>query len=400
MKFSPIRPLTKFGRISRAIILVALLIGSLFPSVGGIGLATIASPLALLVIVYEIGRWLPKIHPVILIPVFFGLVVLHSQVVAPATDYGVTKLSTWYTATLLTAVAASLLRDEASILTFARAWLVGAGFLSIITIAGFSGGRADGFDSNPIWLARAMATGIVMALYMVMQHHMRTWIFLGIAVLLLGGIFATGSRGPILAVGAGAVALVLFTKYHRIRRVLGITIGAVGAYWAVTRLPFFESSRLVTLLENGDTDIYRSIFWTVTPPLIGEYPDGVGIGNWSLWAGAPRQFNYPHNLFLEVFSELGVWFGIGLIAILVIILIRLLMRSRETPIAILIFGLLVAEIAQVSVSGDLNARTFWFLVALGFFVSVRMVIPAKAPDAIVEKRRPLSRYRGRVHQAP
>lgn len=376
MKFTPVRPLTKFGRISRSIILVALLIGSLFPAVGGIGLNAIASPLALLVIFYEVARWIPKIHPIVIALPFFATVAIHAQMFPPLTEYGVNKLSTWFTATLVTALAASLIRDERALISFCRAWLFATGLLALISMAGFAGGRAEGFDSNPIWLARAMATGILMALFMVMQGHIRAWLFLTVSALLVAGIFATGSRGPILAVAAGAIALVIFTKHHRIRRVLGITIAAGAAYWAVTWLPFFANSRIVTLLEDGSTDLSRDIFWTVTPPLINQYPDGVGIGNWSLLAGAPRQFNYPHNLFLEVFAELGTWFGVGLTAIVAVILVRLLVRSRETPIAILVFGLLTAEIVQVSVSGDLNARTFWFVLTLGFLIGIRAVLPA------------------------
>lgn len=383
MKFKAVTPLSRFGRISRSLILVALLIGSLFPTVGGIGLATIASPLALLVVVYELGRWIPKLHPVILVPIFFSLVALHAQFFPPMIEYGANKYSTWFTATLLTAVAASMIRDERSLITFCHTWLIATGLLAVITVAGFGGGRAEGFDSNPIWLARAMATGIVMALFLVMQHRIRAWVFLGISALLIVGIFATGSRGPILAVGVGAIVLVLFTRHHRVRRIAGITLGAGAAYWAVTRLPFFQSSRIVTLLQDGDTDLSRNIFWSVTPPMIAQHPDGVGIGNWSLLAGAPRQFMYPHNIFLEVFAEFGIWFGVGLIVLVVTILIRLLLRSKETPTAILVFGLLAAEIAQVSVSGDLNARTFWFLLVLAFLVGVRALLPGKAgePDA-------------------
>lgn len=370
--------------MSRSIILVGLLIGSLFPTVGGIGITTIASPLAFLVVLYEIGRRLPKLHPVLLVPVFFAGIWLHSIGIPTATAYGETKIDTWMTATLLTAVAASLLRDERSIYTFARTWLVTTGLLSVITILGFAGGRAAGFDSNPIWLARAMATGLVMALFLVMHKNIKIWVLLGIAVLLVAGIFATGSRGPILAVGIGAIALVLFTKRHRIRRILGIAIGAGAAYYAVTVLPFFANSRIVTLIEDGDTDASRELFWSLTTSIIGQHPDGVGIGNWALYAGAPRQFVYPHNMFLEVAAELGVWFGIILVVIVAANLIRLLTRAREMPVAILVFAILVAEIVQVSVSGDLNARTFWFLMALGFFIGMRAVMPESettAPDA-------------------
>lgn len=379
MKFVPVHPLTRSGRVWRSIILVSLLIGSLFPSIGGIGLTTIASPLALVVVLYEIGRRLPKLHPVLLVPFFFLGVGLHAMAIPTATPYGEIKLDTWFTATLLTAVAASLLRDERSIYTFARTWLIAAGLLSVITVLGFAGGRGDGFDSNPIWLARAMATGLVMALFLVMQRDLRTWVFVAITILLVVGIFATGSRGPILAVGVGAIALVVFTRRHRIRRILGIAVGAGVSYWAVTVLPFFASSRIVTLIEDGDNDASRSLFWSLTTEVIRHYPEGVGIGNWSLVAGAPRQFFYPHNMFLEVFAELGIWFGCALIVVVMANLIKLLTRSREMPIAILVFALIVTEAVQISVSGDLNARTFWFLMALGFFIGLRAVIPSIGP---------------------
>lgn len=375
MKFTPIRPLTKFGRVSRSIILVALIIGGLFPEVGGIGVAAIASPLALVVVIYEIGRWIPKIHPVLLVPAFFGILALHAMAHPPATEYGATKHSMWFTSTLLTALAASLLRDERAVITFARTWLIASGLLAVVTIAGFGGGRGDGFDSNPIWLARAMATAIVIALFLVMQKHLKAWIFLLAAALLTVGILATGSRGPTLAVALGAIALVIFTRRHRIRRIVGIAIGAGIAYWAVTKLPFFAESRIATMLSEGNTDPYRPIFWAVTPPMIAEHPEGVGIGNWLIFAGAPSQFTYPHSLFLEVFAEFGVLIGVGLVVVVLAILVALLVRSKEMPVAILIFALLVVEIAQVSVSGDLNARTFWFLLTLGFFTAVRFVLP-------------------------
>ncbi|MDQ0726304.1 hypothetical protein QFZ21_001304 [Microbacterium sp. W4I20] len=76
-----------------------------------------------------------------------------------------------------------------------------------------------------------------------------------------------------------------------------------------------------------------------------------------------------------------MWFGIALIIIVVANLIKLLSRSREMPVAILVFAILVAEVVQISVSGDLNARTFWFLMALGFFLGVRAVIPGSMPVA-------------------
>lgn len=374
MNISLPRPLTRFGRTSRAIILVALLLGSLFPAIGDIGVANVATGFAAVVIIYEIFRWIPLLHPVLVTPIIFGLLVIPVLVLPPLTEYGDDKITTWSTATLITAMAACMLRDKGSIQTFSYAWIAAASILALISIIGFTGGRVETFDANPIWLARAMATAAVMILYLVTQRLVRPWIFLVVGIVLVGGIFATGSRGPLVAVAAGAIVLVVFSRRHRIRRILGILIAAVASFWALTVLPFFSNSRILSVIDNGDADTSRQNFWALTLPLIARHPGGVGLGNWSQFAGAPKQFNYPHNLFLEYFAEGGVLFGIGLLALVLIVLIRLFKAARNEPLFVLILALVATELAQVSVSGDLNARTFWFLLTLGFLTTTRTFV--------------------------
>lgn len=376
MKFTAVHPLSKSGRVSRSILLVALLIGSLFPTLLGISFTTVAAAITLPVVVYEILRWLPRIHPVALFVLpLFGVFALHMIFVPPATAYGEDKVLKWLTITLMTALAASLLRDEKSIHTFCWAWIVASTGLALVAVTGFQGERAEGFDSNPIWLARAMGTALVMLFWLATQRKVRVPVLLVLSVLLAVGIIATGSRGPILAVGVGAAMVAMFSNRYRIRKVIAILVGAGAAYWAVTVLPFFAESRFVSLLVDGDNDLSRSIFWTVTPGVIKSHPGGVGVGNWSLYAGAPRQFEYPHNLFLEIFSEFGVAIGVAFMVLMVVLGILLLRRGKEAPVAIAVLALLGSETANVFVSGDLNGRTFWFLLTLSFLVAARVVLP-------------------------
>ena len=77
---------------------------------------------------------------------------------------------------------------------------------------------------------------------------------------------------------------------------------------------------------------------------------------------------YPHNLFLEVFTEQGVIIGLSFTFIVLAILLRCLKASRTSPIALGVTALLVTEIIHVSVSGDLKAPIFFFLLALAFLV--------------------------------
>ncbi|MET0888082.1 MAG: O-antigen ligase family protein [Mycetocola sp.] len=374
----PVRPLTRGGRVARSVLVTALLLGSLFPPVFGVSPVLAATVIAIPVIAFEILRFLPRIHPVVwfVIPLF-GFFAAHALFVVPVTDYGDDKLQKWITVTVVSALAACLLRDRRTLYTFSWSWVVGAGILALLTIAGYDGGRADLFGSNPIWLARALAAGIIMMVWLRWEKAAKSWPTLLIVGLLGAGILASGSRGPLLAVIVGVGVMTLFSQRGRVWKIMLIIVGCVVAAWAVLTLPFFENSRFATLLENGDTDQTRDLYREITLRIIGENPGGVGFGNWSIVAGHPRHL-WPHNIFLEVFAELGWLQGTVLVVTLVTLLAVLATRARVNRTTLLVLALLSAETLSVSISGDLNARTFWFMLTLAFLYATNTVLAAES----------------------
>lgn len=382
MKFSAVIPLPKYGRATRALVLVGMLVGNLFPDIGGISIALICTVLAAPVVVYEVLRWLPRFHPVVLfiVPVF-AVIAIHFWIVAPTSVYGQDKFEKWITATLISAVAACLIRDTGALLTFLRTWVLAALILSGLSIVGFQGGRAETFDSNPIWLGRAISFALIAIIWMIWQRHIRLVWALPTVLVLGVGLITTGSRGPLLSVAAAAIVMALFSGRRRIVKVLAIG-GAGGlAYWAVAELPFFAESRFKTLLSEGFADQAREMFWRITLPVIEEYPSGVGFGNWAAHAHAPAQFFYPHNIFLEIFTEFGVAVGSIFTVVVILVLLGLIRGSGKDAAALVVLALFVGELVSVNFSGDLNARTFFFMLTLGFLCAIRNVLPGGLASA-------------------
>ena len=398
--FTAPQPLTGFGRVSRSLLIVGLLIGTLFPPVVGVNLVSVASALAVPVVIYEVLRFLPRMHTVVVFVVpLFGLIAAHPLFVSPGGVYGDDKLSKFVTLTLVSALVACLLRDGRSVVTFARVWIVAALVLAVLSLVGWQGsGRAGVFESNPIWLGRALATGVLAALWLAWRKIQKPLPMMLAATVLLVGLLATGSRGPLVGVVVGAVVLGIVgnpLKFHRVA-----TIAAAGGLGviAVQTLPILKQGRLAQIIAGDDvTDQARDVFFDATIQLIMREPGGVGFGNWARHVSVPHQYRWPHNLFLEVFAELGVVVGVLLCAALVMVLIRLARRSGANPVAAFVLAALAAETFCVCVSGDLNARTFFFLLTLGFLVGSKSPLMGLDPTRTEEARvlsRSLSGLRG------
>lgn len=368
--FKPPPPLKRSARAARSVLVVVMLIGSLFPAPDGISWVAVATVVAVPVIAYELLRWLPHVHPVVafVIPLF-AILASSAIFIPPTSDYGINKVETFLTLSLASALAASLLRDAETVVMFGRVWLIAGLILSVFALFGYTGtGRADVFESNPIWLARAIASAAVIAVWLWWQKRAPAPLMLLALAILIGGIFASGSRGPLLGMTIGVVVIALVITRMKFRRVVTVLVLGAAATVALQTLPLFSGSRLDSVLSGDNSDQSRQLFWTITPPVIQAHPFGVGFGNWAYYAGPPPQFLWPHDIFLEVFTELGVPLGIFFVAMTTLVYVRLLRSVRRNPVALLTLGLLACETASVSVSGDLNARTFFFLLALGFLV--------------------------------
>ena len=86
----------------------------------------------------------------------------------------------------------------------------------------------------------------------------------------------------------------------------------------------------------------------------------------------PLTYNYPHNLFLEIGSEMGIFAACAFL-LLAFFSFREIIRQlsipshRENPLVPTVFLLLIYVFLDAMVSGDINdLRFMWFIFGLPF----------------------------------
>lgn len=224
--------------------------------------------------------------------------------------------------------------------------------------------------ANTIGVARAALMVPIVAVGFAI--HTRLWpIALAVTPLALVVAIASGSRGPVVALGVvGAVAIVARLRRGGIKRlvIVGVplTAAVIVAIGALAP-PEIALSRFDVLLaaaggeSTGDVSVSVRLFlyglavtMVVDGPLLGQ-----GLGAFAI---LPLPWDYPHNLLLQVAADLG------LLATAVVMLLLWRAGSLPRPGATweTIGALGLFYVVNAMVSGDAYAdRTVWgFLLLL------------------------------------
>ncbi|MDQ3449629.1 MAG: O-antigen ligase family protein [Actinomycetota bacterium] len=250
-------------------------------------------------------------------------------------------------------------------------------------------------------LALALGTGP--------DRRQRPW--LAAAALVAAGIYLTGSRGSLIALGVSVGVWLLLTR-PRPRTLLPLVAG--GA--ALLAIPGV-SSRLATLSAVGESATAvvdpslrnRAAVQVVGLAMAEDHPIlGVGLGNFIRrepeYQRATGEFISegviaPHNLYLELLAETGV---VGLAALLLLIgsaafvtaraflVARLLGSAPEAALTRRLSAAVLAALAGWSVASSVlhlaNLSALLVLVALGAALDVRARRCLQVRDAVAAAR--------------
>lgn len=302
--------------------------------------------------------------------------------IAP-TPYGTQKVLTLFTFTLVSAIGPFfVLRHEQQ----RRVFLTTLAILAIVVgIMSYQAGALDSLTGsafaaiNPIGLSRLMGTGVVVLLVLAFAKSTKfIWrlaMFAAASGVLLM-IFASGRRGPVLAVVVGvvvALALAPVFRKYRIRALVAGVLALGFAGWYSIKDGSAGAERVLSFL-NGEADAStaaRNQIWDYAFSIAGQYPQGIGWGSFPRYANVSQMTNedgrmYPHNLFLEGFVE-GGWIVGGVLLMFVIIAFRRLQKHATTPALATFLGLLAFALTNALVSGDFNdQKLMWVALGLAF----------------------------------
>jgi O-antigen ligase len=323
--------------------------------------------------------------------VILGFVLLVPSVfIAAPDDYGVEKISRFFTLTLLAALAPIVLIGRSRDLErHLWAW---TGMATVVVVSAIvnprQGGGVDelGAGSNGVDQVTAqgvdtIALGSASAIVVITMVLGALWRRLpGLVVWPLAAAAAytllqSGSRGPLLALAAALAAAAVFSRARPDRRraaVIGgvFLVGIAVSFAAATPV---AQKRILDFLQGrtSGTDVEtRQFLYDIATKSIVEHPFGIGWGNFRQIAFA--RYVYPHNLFLEVLDEMGTVFGGAFLLWLVFQVVRARAGTVDYAGATS-FALLLFLVGAASVSGGLNDDRVVFY-SIGLTVVARVLV--------------------------
>lgn len=210
--------------------------------------------------------------------------------------------------------------------------------------------------NGPIVFGWLMGLGALSAVHLMLQH--RSWLWAIGALALTGGVFWSGSKGPILAYFLSGFFLYVSSARNSRRLLLqllcmGITLILVSYYLDLYAL--MSETRFGLLLQIADVGVdvtegsvgVRVSSYEDALRLIGQnIPFGIGPGNFAL---INRELMYPHNVHLEILLEYGLVPFLAYVAAIV----YALAKSGQLLRSIILFFLIC-----MTFSGDVSYLRF------------------------------------------
>ena len=240
-------------------------------------------------------------------------------------------------------------------------------FLLLIAIFNFSSlsfSRSGVLGGGPIVLSRWLCFGALIFLF---HPKINNFKFLYVAVFIVISLF-TGSRGPFFSLLL-VMFIYLLINFRRIFLkvlfVLSLLVSIIFISGLYNKLAEYKTVSRIFMNFNMDgmnKSTGRTILYKTSINEFISYPLGVGSGNFAVYSDKRmylqnKQLFYPHNIFLEIFTEFGLFSGLLFFIYIFYSTIKsykLNIKDRNNDYGNLLFYTFVFLVMNSLVSGDLN----------------------------------------------
>lgn len=365
------------------IIVVGTVKATGFVSIGGVDTTVLSVVFLLAASIVTFVRH-PRYPVAQMLPFFlFSLVVLVGVARSDPGDYQGLKARDFFLLTAVVVVCIPvLLRDVRDLRGLVAVWFVGGTLIAALVLVVGAGedlyGRA-GIGEATLGPAYLSAAALVAGGAALGEKVLPFAVALPGMVVCGVALVTIGSRGPMVGAVVGLAAWMLLRGVLRARSLMVLLVVSVVAVLGVRQASEAAVSRFVL----GDPA--RQDLWAIARMTFLESPLlGLGWGDFSTVSWA----EYPHNLFLETASELGLVGVLCVLALLAVVGVRV-GQSRSAPEARVVAAVAVVMLMGQQFSADLTNRVFWIAI----IPCLLLPLPGGNPEASssTEARPPRSR---------
>jgi len=307
---------------------------------------------------------------------------------SPSQSYGFQKLAFLSTLSLWSMAASSLIISSNLIRVeklFKVIFIFSLWFSLETTIylihAKSSSGFVEILGGNYLGVGRVVGIGSLISLFgMTFSKKIVLKIFLFlVSIFTLFLLLAIGGRGPLIAVLLSSQVLVwVNVKMLKIRilhiskkiiPMLSLTIlGMVGIAFMFSQGYLTTTlNRILVLFEPGmgrSASTRLQYYSAAIEQWIHQPLWGNGLGSWPVLYGSGDIRGYPHNIFLEFLSEMGL-LGTAIFSLLLVYSFSCVTDFRkrhDKNFSVLVLMLLVYALVNSMISGDISDNRFLFFV--------------------------------------
>jgi O-antigen ligase len=335
-----------------------------------------------------------------------GIALAVGMVWTPTPGYGGEKVFKFFTVTLLAMAAPFALFETRRDLVNFLASIAGIAIVVAMITPFYHPHVLEGITDETsikgryafggqIFPDRLLTTGALILLFAPSFADWRyRWLCPPVAVAVLVISLGFGSRGPTVAFVMSLVVVTALSASRNPRYLVAVlVVAAVGvAAFPLISLPETARQRLQKTATQPVlvlSDDVRSELYKQAISITNAHPvRGIGTGGYSVFSAvlAHQVILYPHNVFLELSSELGLIVPMFLIASLIGGFALILRRAsitaslRDRQLVLVVLGLLLVNLLGAQFSGDINDnRSMWLSLAIVWLVARYGVPPDERP---------------------